>query len=177
MSCPKVDWTGLMRAANGGDAGAYHDLLRHLVPFVRRIVFRDRAKFGAVDPEDIVQDALLALHTHRHTWDETRPLLPWVQAITRNKITDALRRNRFSSIPIDDVVDTLAGRPEGDCSGLDLAKMLAGLKRRQREIVAAISLEGATARQVAERFGMSEGAVRVTLHRSIHALSRTVSGH
>lgn len=177
MSCSKVDWSGLMRAANRGDAAAYHELLRHLVPFVRRIVSRDRAKLGMAEPEDIVQDALLALHTHRHTWDEARPLLPWVQAIARNKVADAMRRNRFSSVPIDDVADTLAVRPDGECSGVDVARMLAGLKRRQREIVAAISLEGATARQVAQRLGMSEGAVRVTLHRSIHALARAVSSH
>ena len=49
--------------------------------------------------------------------------------------------------------------------------MLAGLPERQRRIVEEISLEGHRAAEVAARLGMSEGAVRVTLHRALKALA------
>ena len=49
--------------------------------------------------------------------------------------------------------------------------LLAGLPERQRRIVEEISLEGRRAAEVAERLGMSEGAVRVTLHRALKALA------
>ena len=52
-------------------------------------------------------------------------------------------------------------------NGVDAERMIASLKGRQREIVVAISIEGASARQVAERLGMTEGAVRVALHRAL----------
>ena len=38
-------------------------------------------------------------------------------------------------------------------------------------IVEEISIEGRRAAEVAVRFGMSEGAVRVTLHRALRALA------
>jgi RNA polymerase sigma-70 factor (ECF subfamily) len=175
MSDANIDWSGLMRAANSGNTDAYHELLRHLVPFVRKIVVRSRARICAMDPEDLVQETLLAVHAYRHTWDEKRPVLPWVKAIARNKITDTLRRNRVSGVPIDDLADTLATEPAAECHALDANRILALLKGRKREIVAAISLEDASIRQVAQRFGMSEGAVRVAFHRSLRALARAVS--
>ncbi|MDX2204996.1 MAG: sigma-70 family RNA polymerase sigma factor [Hyphomicrobiaceae bacterium] len=175
MAITEIDWSGLMRAANGGDASAYHTLLRALTPYIRRIAARGCRELGAVDVEDVLQDTLLALHANRHTWDAARPLLPWVKAITRNKIRDAIRRNRIAGIPIDELEDTLVEKPRTDCTQSELARMLARLKTRQREIVAAISIEGLTARQAGARLGMSEGAVRVAYHRSLHALVRSVA--
>ena len=49
--------------------------------------------------------------------------------------------------------------------------MLASLPERQRRIVEGISIEGQSARDVGSRMGMSEGAVRVTLHRALRALA------
>jgi RNA polymerase sigma-70 factor (ECF subfamily) len=45
------------------------------------------------------------------------------------------------------------------------------LPERQRRIVEEISLEGRRAGDVAARLGMSEGAVRVSLHRALKALA------
>jgi RNA polymerase sigma-70 factor (ECF subfamily) len=45
------------------------------------------------------------------------------------------------------------------------------LKVRQREIVKSISIEGRSARETADRLGMSEGAVRVALHRALKTLA------
>jgi RNA polymerase sigma-70 factor (ECF subfamily) len=56
-------------------------------------------------------------------------------------------------------------------SALDARQMLASLPERQRRIVEGISIEGQSARDVGSRMGMSEGAVRVTLHRALRALA------
>ena len=48
------------------------------------------------------------------------------------------------------------------------------LKGRQRDVVVAISVEGQSAREVAERLGMTEGAVRVVLHRALRSLSKAL---
>ena len=61
--------------------------------------------------EDIVQDILLAVHLKRHTWDVNAPFAPWLFAIARNKLIDALRRRgRRVFVNIDDFAETLAGR-------------------------------------------------------------------
>ena len=38
------------------------------------------------EAEDIVQEVLLTIHLKRGTWDQSRPIGPWLAAITRNKL-------------------------------------------------------------------------------------------
>jgi len=170
-------WTELMRAANRGDASAYQRVLAELAPVLRAIVSRGSScGSGSADVEDVVQDILLAIHLKRHTWDERRPLLPWVRAIASNKFVDNLRkRDRHVRVPLDDIAERLADtRSFDDTSGIDVSRMLATLKKRQRQIVQAISIEGTSASQIAGRLAMTEGAVRVALHRALHSLAKAV---
>jgi RNA polymerase sigma factor (sigma-70 family) len=53
----------------------------------------------------------------------------------------------------------------------DMCNVLERLNERQREVVRAVSLEGCSAQEAARRLQMSEGAVRVTLHRSLKVLA------
>jgi RNA polymerase sigma-70 factor (ECF subfamily) len=101
--------------------------------------------------------------------------LPWLQTIAQNKLVDNLRRRGHRArIPIEDVSENLAAdAPSAEMDGVDAERMIAKLKGRQRDIVVAISIEGATARQVGERLGMTEGAVRVALHRALKYLAKT----
>lgn len=169
------DWAGLMRAANNGDAAAYNRLLTSLAPAIRAVARRGlgRAGLAAEEAEDIVQETLLAIHLKRHTWDPALPLGPWVRAIARNKLIDAFRRRgRRNHVPIDDVVETLAAdTAEHTPLPGRLDAHLQSLPDRQRSVVQAISLDGASIRETATRLGMSEGAVRVALHRGLAALS------
>jgi RNA polymerase sigma-70 factor (ECF subfamily) len=170
-----LDWGELMRAANGGDAAAYNRLLTRLAPAVRAVARRGlgRAGFGSEEAEDVVQETLLAIHLKRHTWDPSLPLGPWVRAIARNKLIDALRRRgRRDHVPIDDVIDTLVSdtaEPTPIPGKLD--EHLQSLPDRQQSVVRSISLDGASIRETAARLNMSEGAVRVALHRGLAALS------
>ena len=52
-------------------------------------------------------------------------------------------------------------------------RVLSSLNGRNREIVQAMSIDGHTAQDVAKRLGMTEVAVRVSLHRSLKALAQT----
>jgi RNA polymerase sigma-70 factor (ECF subfamily) len=169
------DIDGLMRAAMNGDAAAYNRLLTSLAPAIRSVARRGlaRAGLGVEEAEDVVQETLLAIHLKRHTWDQSMPLGPWVRAIARNKFIDAMRRRgRRHHVPIDDVVETLAadtGEPTPLPGRLD--DHLQSLPDRQQSVVRAISLDGASIRETATKLNMSEGAVRVALHRGLAALS------
>lgn len=175
MSERDSDWADLMRAAINGDAAAYTRLLTSLAPAIRSVARRGlgRAGLAIEEAEDVVQETLLAIHLKRHTWDATMPLGPWVRAIARNKLIDAMRRRgRRDHVPIDDVVDTLAadtGEPTPLPGKLDAH--LQSLPDRQQSVVRAISLDGASIRETATKLNMSEGAVRVALHRGLAALS------
>jgi RNA polymerase sigma factor (sigma-70 family) len=164
-----------MRAAIVGDAAAYRRFLGSVTPFLRALVRRHVSRAGLTigDAEDVVQEVLLAIHLKRHTWDQSRPISPWISVISRNKFVDALRRRGYrTNIPIEDVIETLTveDKEEG-LNGSDLDRLLKRLSARQRDIVRSISMEGASARQTAERLNMSEGAVRVALHRALKTLA------
>src|ERR1700692_2733407 len=82
----------LMRSAQSGDADAYAALMQELAVRLRRIVRHRRAFLEHADVEDLVQDVLLSVHAVRATFDPTRPFIPWLLAITRNRLADAARR-------------------------------------------------------------------------------------
>ena len=165
-------WAELMDQSLAGNAGAYERLLGLLAVAVRNAV-RGRVRLTGLDAEDVVQEVLLALHLKRGTWLPGTPVAPWVAAIARNKIVDSLRRRgRRTEVPIDGVLETLSfDEVPGEERAHDLERALGTLNPRQRDVVRAVSLEGHTAQEVAARLKMSEGAVRVTLHRSLKALA------
>src|SRR6201984_3266265 len=103
-----------MRSAMAGDGTVYHRLLKAITPVLRAASRRGLARAGQPtdQAEDIVQDILLAVHLKRHTWDASAPFAPWLFAIARNKLIDALRRRgRRIFVNIDDFSETLADQP------------------------------------------------------------------
>jgi RNA polymerase sigma-70 factor (ECF subfamily) len=169
-----TDLSALMRLARQGDDEAYRRLLGLVAAWLRAVVRRGlvSAGRGTADCEDVVQEALLAMHLKRDTWDETQPIEPWLRAIARYKLVDHLRRRGFHDhVDIDEHADRLAVADADTDATVDSRALLAGLPDRQRRIVEEISLEGHRAADVAARLGMSEGAVRVTLHRALKALA------
>lgn len=158
-----------------GDSAAYDRFLSGITPHLRAIARRRCAEFGApsADAEDIVQEVLLAIHLKRGTWDPDRPLGPWLAAIVRNKLIDSLRRKgRRISVAIEDVMETLAAEEDANASDrLDAEHLVSRLGDPQRDIVRSISIDGASVRETAERLKMTEGAVRVALHRALKTLA------
>lgn len=171
-------WAGWMTAALAGDDVAYHRLLAALTPVLRANARRTLSRMGAPtgDAEDVVQETLLAIHLHRNTWRQTDPIGPWIAAIARYKLIDSLRRRgRRTEIAIDDFADVLAdGGPdqEEELERRQVMGLVDRLEGRQGAIVRSISLQGEGIRETAAKFGISEGAVRVALHRGLRSLAQ-----
>jgi RNA polymerase sigma-70 factor, ECF subfamily len=165
----------LMRAANAGDAVSYRELLGALTPVLRAAARRglSRAGMAETDAEDVVQETLLAIHLKRQTWDENAPFGPWLWAIARHKVIDALRRRgRRIDLPLDDFVDILPqDEAEPSLIVADVNRNLEGLPAGQRNVVRLIAVDGASVDEAAARLSMTKGAVRVALHRGLAALA------
>lgn len=163
-----------MRAANRGDAGAYRRLLHVITPVLRSVVRARGHALGHEGCEDVLQDVLLAIHTKRHTWIETAPLRPWLYAIARHKVVDAFRiRGQRIELSIEDFAEGFAAPPGPDpIEGRDMEKVLRALEPRAADIVRGFGLKGETTAETAARLGMSEGAVRVALHRALKTIAR-----
>jgi RNA polymerase sigma-70 factor (ECF subfamily) len=164
-------WARQMRAGLAGDMRAYRELLEAIAPHVRAIVRRGLS--GNADVEDVVQEVLLAIHLKRHTWMTDQPFTPWLNAITRHKVIDTLRRRgRRGELPIEGLEEVLpAPAAEEGTSHNELERLVGRLDGRSHDIVSAISLEGKSISDVAAKLSMSEGAVRVALHRGLKKLA------
>ncbi|MBZ9774466.1 sigma-70 family RNA polymerase sigma factor [Mesorhizobium sp. CO1-1-8] len=168
----EAELSRLMRAAIAGDERAYADFLHRIAALVRGFA-RRRIVQGGVDPEDVVQETLLAIHVKRHTWRQDAPVLPWIYAIARFKLIDAFRRRgRRIEIDVDEIAETFAEPETETVSERDINRALDGLSPSQRSVVSAVSVEGRSIGETAARFGISETAVRVSLHRGLAAIAK-----
>jgi RNA polymerase sigma factor (sigma-70 family) len=176
----EAEWAVLMTAAIDGDDAAYQRLLTSLAGSLRGLVRRgcQRAGRPTADVEDVVQETLLAIHLKRHTWEPGRPIGPWVSAIARNKLVDSLRRQgRRVEVALDDLgAELQADEATVDATGPQIDRMLETLSHGQRDVVRAISLDGTSIGDTAARLNMTEGAVRVALHRGLKALAAACRG-
>jgi RNA polymerase sigma-70 factor (ECF subfamily) len=171
-------WAEGMRAERRGEAAAYERLLKEVATALRRSLAPRlvRAGLGAHEAEDLVQEILIGLHDKRHTWDSARPFLPWLHAIARYKLIDFTRQRRRETrrrvdLPLEDWLEIVESpADEANRSTWEVDRHLAVLPGRQRKIVRAIAVEGASVRNVAVGLATSEGVVRMTIHRAISRL-------
>ena len=162
----------LMVCALDGDRVAYAALLTTLRGYLATY-FERRLRTAPGDVEDLVQDTLLTLHEKRHTYDRGQLLTPWVFAIARYKLLNHLRRTgRRASVPIDEAneLPDLHNPVEGAIRH-DLARLLGWLAPRQRRLVEATKVTGHSVAEVADRMGMTPGAVKASVHRSLKDLA------
>lgn len=168
----------LLRVALAGDRAAYARFLAAVTPMLRGIV---RAKGGGIDPsdqEDIVQNILLAIHLKRGTWRPDQPLRPWLYAIARYKVVDAFRaRGQRVHLPIEDFQDVLPLPDAPDpLEQRDALTTIAQLDPRSADILRGAALQGETTAETGQRLNMTEGAVRVALHRALRRLAALRNG-
>lgn len=165
-----------MRKAQDGDQLAYRAVLHAMLPAVRSFARRRIADESLVD--DVIQDTLLTIHKLRHTYDPSRPLLPWVAAITSARAIDALRKcGRSQSREVTDdtamaeAADTNAGEPvERLATEQELNRLLGKLPERQRRIVEMVKLREMTLDDAAAESSLSLPAVKSLLHRAFASL-------
>jgi RNA polymerase sigma factor (sigma-70 family) len=172
----------LMRAAQSGDRGAYTTLLHALVPLVKQTV---RRRFGFLQPQDIddlVQDVLLSIHASRATYDPTRPFLPWLMAIARNRMADGARRyvRRVAHEGVTDPPPETFPTGEANMSANGygdpeaLAQAMTRLPSSQRQAIELTKLREMSLKEAAAATGTSVGALKVSVHRGLLALRKAL---
>jgi RNA polymerase sigma-70 factor (ECF subfamily) len=179
ISSEEPELRALMLAGLGGDEASHKSLLMKLSAYLRAYFKGQLARIGrsASDAEDLVQETLIALHTRRHTYDRSQPLTPWVYAIARYRLVDYLRRTKAAKmdVPVEEAEGVFAVDDVSAVdSGLDLTKLLAQLTPKMRQAIQFVKLDGLSVSEAAKRAGMSQSAIKVSVHRGLKALSLLV---
>ena len=163
----------LFASALMGDQQAYGKLLREVAELSKRYVRRKIG--GSADGDDIIQEILISVHKALHTYDISRPCMPWLAAIMHYRVSDWLRTRyqqlESQKVPLDDVEECLlADVTQSPLEYEHVTKAVNSLPNGQQAVIKAMYSEDLSVKETADKLGMGISAVKVTAHRAYKKL-------
>ena len=159
-----------------GDAAAAGLLVDTLSPqFFRFFLGQVRSRELA---DDLLQDFWLRIHSARHTYRPSEPVLPWMYAIARRVRIDQYRKTRNRSareLPMEKLPD-VAAQEASQAGNIDFETLLATLPESQREVLVMLKVSGLSVEEVARATGSSSGSVKQKAHRAYEKLRNLLQG-
>ena len=178
MQSQEPELKALFLAGLAGDSVAYRQALQGLSRLLRAFL-RQRLAPRVHDVEDVLQEALMALHVHRDTFDPGQALMPWAYTIARHKLIDFVRRRGLSERWMEPLSeeheDTLGEECVAHEAQRDVQRLLSLLPDRHRIPIELTKLEGLSVAEAAQRSGLSEPAIKTGVHRGLKALAALMS--
>lgn len=151
-------------AARHGDRDAFGQLYRRYGRMVHGVLLA-RVPRGQV--EDLVQDVFLMALRRLDSLRDPARFGGWLAMIARNRATDFHRRSRDTV----ELSDEIPGPSQGaDAEAIEVLALLRALPEAYQETLVLRLVEGMTGPEIAARTGMTEGSVRVNLHRGMKLL-------
>ncbi len=168
----------LMLASLAGDARSYAILLNDVAKHLRFYFLRRLSEAHKSDADDLVQETLMALHSKRATYEPDRPFTAWLHAIAQYKLIDHFRRNRIRvTVPLDDAEDLIpADYSDPTSDRMDVESLLQSVPEKSRELIYRTKIEGQSIAEVAISTGLSQSAVKVSIHRGVKAIAAKLKG-
>lgn len=165
----------LMLRGLEGDAAAHRLLLATLANLLSAF-FERRVINAPFDADDLVQETLIAVHNRRMSYDPGRPFIAWAFAIARYKLADAYRRHNIRATEPLEAAEGVSAEDEseGASARMDLERLLGELPAKQREAIYYTKIKGLSVAEAAERSGLSESFVKVSVHRGLKRLMNMV---
>jgi len=136
--------------------------------------------------EDVFQETFLQLFTSRESFDNSRPLRPWLFTIAANKAKDALRKwQRTSAVPIgtmadsqdlsfDDMLNSVTSDTTmpydellKDETASRVGRIIADMPENLREILVLAYFHKFSYKQMAEILSIPIGTVKSRLHTAV----------
>ncbi|MFZ2541114.1 MAG: sigma-70 family RNA polymerase sigma factor [Gallionella sp.] len=170
-------FAALMKQALSGDQQSYTALLQETSHLLRPFLAKRLSFTNEVD--DLLQEILISIHKARHTYDGNRPYKPWMYAIARFRLQDYLRAHYADQLHhADDMSEMEEFLQEHVTeSGISYESIIGEIEKlpeKQAVIVRMMHQEGYTAKEVAEKIGMNESAVKVAAHRAYKKLRQNL---
>ena len=180
----KLSDAELLQRYTQGDEAAFREIVNRyrnsLYAFLRQFLNQP----DLVD--DVFQETFLQLFTSRESFDQTRPLRPWLFTIAANKAKDALRKaQRTSAVPIgtltesedmsfDEMLNTLSSdtavpydEVERNETATRVSEVIGNMPENLREILILAYFNRFSYKQMAEILSIPIGTVKSRLHTAV----------
>ncbi|HMP17182.1 MAG TPA: RNA polymerase sigma factor [Gemmatales bacterium] len=161
----------LVQACRAGDPMAMKDMVSRFQNDVYRVCCRLMA--DPHEAEDVAQEVFLRVFRSLHTWDQERPLKPWILSIAFNRcrtaLTKRLRRPHLSSL-----LDSNASReaPSERTSDIqqEIHAAVEELRQEYREVFLLFHAEEVPYEEIGSMMRKPVGTIKTWLHRARQAV-------
>ena len=161
----------LTELAGGGSERAFETIVERY----RRPLRRYCARFvGESRAEDAVQEVFVKAWTALRAGPAVSDLRPWLYRIAHNASLNALRKQGYDYVELQESIRSAHGEPEAEQERravvLSTLSGLAALPDAQREALLRTAVDGLSQDEVARELGLTEPAIRGLVYRAREAL-------
>src|SRR5690606_2441234 len=139
-----------------------------LKPYARKLAGNPSAA------DDLVQDTLLKAIEKNRLWQRGTNLKAWLKTIMRNRFIETCRKHQPSYVAdVAEVAPAATAGAETQSVQIELQETRLAIDRlagRYRDVLTAITLDGASYQEVSDELGIPVGTVRSRLSRARTAL-------
>ena len=167
----------LIYRAQTGDEQAFADLVREYHAFVYAIVVR--MVTNSHDAEEVVQDTFLNVYQGLTQLEDATKFKSWLGEIAQNCGRNWLRKQRGDTVSIDEVGEQMLQTEDSSDERLTrleqrelIRRTIETLPQKDREIVRAFYLEGASYDELTSAHGLSYNAIAFRLSRAKRQLTK-----
>jgi RNA polymerase sigma-70 factor (ECF subfamily) len=155
--------TGLVIAAQKGDRPAFDQLYRSHSRMVHGLLM---SRVPRSDVDDLVQDVFMLAMQRLSSLRTPAAFGGWLAAIARTRAIDHLRRQPNTT----ELIDNIASNDPDRSEALMVLAAIERLPIAYRETLTLRFVEGMTGQEISQKTGLTEGSVRVNLHRGVKQL-------
>ena len=157
----------LVIAAQNGDRAAFSRLYDSFAAMVHGILL---ARVPRDEVDDLVQEVFLTAMTRLRSLRDPRSFGAWLATVTRNRANDYHRSPHPAALP-----DQVASPKPLEAEAHFVLRAIRNLPEAYRETLMLRLVEGMSGPEISERTGLTEGSVRVNLHRGMTMLREALA--
>ena len=157
------DLIRLVDAAKRLDRAAFAELYGLYARTIHGILL---SRVPRADVDDLLQDVFLQAMQRLPELREPAAFSGWLATIARNRATDFFRHAK----PTADLPEDLQSVDQDQTAALAVMAVIRSLPEAYRETLTLRLVEGMTGPEISARTGLTEGSVRVNLHRGMKLL-------
>src|SRR4051794_2244298 len=145
---------------------AFLETIANLRPSLHR--YCSRMTGSVFDGEDVVQEALFQAYRTLESFDDSRPLKPWLFRIAHNRCIDFLRRRGVreeAETAVTEPDRVMPDEPPGPALGRAVEHLVLALPPKERACVLLKDVFDYSLEEIAELVDSTVGGVKAALHR------------